>query len=63
MLIDRIEEHIRRRRMAETRFGRDAINDPNLVADLRDGRWLRPRTARRIEAYMAEHDPEQRPGG
>lgn len=57
MLLTKIELHLRRTRMPETRFGRDAIRDPNLVADLRGGRQLRPRTVQRIEAYLAADAP------
>jgi len=38
--------------MAPTRFGREAVNDPRFVFDLRDGRKLRPDTARRVEKYL-----------
>jgi hypothetical protein len=39
-LIAKIEEFIERHAMAETRFGRDAVRDPNLLNDLRAGRRL-----------------------
>jgi len=39
-LIAKIEEFIERHSMAETRFGRDAVRDPNLLNDLRAGRRL-----------------------
>lgn len=52
MLLDDIERHLRRKRMATTRFGRDAVGDPNLIDDLRDGRRLRPSTIARVRAYL-----------
>ena len=48
----RIEGFIKERRMAPTRFGRDALGDPKLVFDLREGRVLRASTARRVTAFL-----------
>ncbi|WP_317988420.1 MULTISPECIES: hypothetical protein [Pacificimonas] len=44
--------------MSATRIGREAVNDPRLVFDLRGGRTLRPQTERRVNAYL-----ESRLGG
>jgi tRNA-dihydrouridine synthase len=52
-LLPRIERHLRRTGLSATAFGREAIGDPRLVADLRCGRYPRPSVARRIEAYLA----------
>ena len=52
MLLLLIERHLRRTGVAPTRFGRAALGDPNLVPQLRNGRELRPKTARRIVAYL-----------
>lgn len=52
MLLDRIERHLKSRRVPPTRFGRDAVNDPNFIFDLRDGRDPRERTVRRVIAYL-----------
>lgn len=52
MLLLRIERHLRARRVPLTRFGRDAIGDPWLVRDMREGRVLRDRTVARITAYL-----------
>ena len=38
--------------MAPTRFGREAVGDPRLVTDLRNGRELRDTTAARISAWL-----------
>jgi len=59
-LLARIERYLRRSHMSATRFGREAARDPKLVHDLRCGRFLRGRTARRVEAYL---DTVQTEGG
>jgi hypothetical protein len=55
-----IEAHMRRTKMSSTRFGRDAVGDPNFVAGLRQGRTPRKRTVRRVIAYI-EGRPRPRP--
>ncbi len=55
----RIELYLRRTHIAPTRFGREAINDPRLIADMRNGRELRETTAARIHAWL---DAKERPG-
>ena len=52
MLLEQIEMHLRARRMTPTRFGREAFGDPNLIAQLREGRELRAATERRIREYL-----------
>lgn len=52
MLIARIERHLRRTHMPQTRFGREAVGDPNLVEQLRNGRELRSTTMSRVVAYL-----------
>jgi hypothetical protein len=39
--------------VAETRFGREAVNDPRLIYDLMNGRELRPATLVRVAAYIS----------
>lgn len=51
-LLRRIETHLRTSGMPPTRFGREALNDPQLVHDLRRGREPRPTTVARIAAYL-----------
>ena len=58
MLMQRIESHLRRRRMTPTRFGRDAVGDPNLISQLKDGRELRAATSQRILDYLNENECE-----
>ena len=48
----RIELYLRRTRTAPTRFGREAVNDPRFVLDLRQGRKVRQRTASRVHAWL-----------
>jgi len=60
MLLLRIERHLRMRRMSPTRFGREAVGDPNLISQLRDGRELRTATAQRVVDYLDDNECEQR---
>ena len=60
MLLIRIERHLRMRRMSPTRFGREAVGDPNLISQLRDGRELRIATAQRVVDYLDDNECEQR---
>jgi len=53
-LVWKIERFLRASGMPPTTFGRRAINDPQLLGDLRNGRELRPETAARIEAFLRE---------
>ena len=52
-LLQRIERHLRTSGTAVTRFGREAVNDPRFVLDLRNGRELRPSTEARVLDYLA----------
>jgi hypothetical protein len=56
MLLQRIERHLRQRRMSPTRFGREAVGDPNLITQLKDGRELRSATVQRILDYLNDHE-------
>jgi len=48
----RIELYLRQKRMPPTRFGREAVNDPRFVFDLRNGREPREKTAARVTAWL-----------
>ncbi|HYI64031.1 MAG TPA: hypothetical protein VEW71_04015 [Allosphingosinicella sp.] len=48
----RIELYLRRNRMSPTRFGRETVNDPRFVFDLRNGRELRETTAKRVSSWL-----------
>jgi hypothetical protein len=49
-----IERHIRKQGIPATRFGRDAVNDPRFVLDLRNGRQPGTRMRQRVMAYIAD---------
>lgn len=38
MILERIEAHLRERKMSPSRFGREAVNDWKFVSQLRAGR-------------------------
>jgi hypothetical protein len=57
MLLKRIDAFLRRTRTSPTRFGRDALGDPNFVLNLRDGRVPRASTAMRVHQYLDEREP------
>jgi hypothetical protein len=56
MLLGRIDAFLRKTRTAPTRFGRDAVGDPNFVLNLRDGREPRIATVLRVQRYLEEHE-------
>lgn len=51
-LLKEIEAYLHRTGIAETTFGRRAVNDPRLVGDLRRGREPGPRMRQRVEAVI-----------
>lgn len=51
-LLQRIERYLRRSGTPVTRFGREALNDPRFVTDLRNGREVRSSTLARVAAYL-----------
>ena len=51
-LLSMIERYLRNSGVAPTRFGRDAVNDPRFVLDLRNGREPRASTAERVIAHI-----------
>lgn len=51
-LLPRIDRYLRHTKTPPTRFGREAINDPRLVEDLRRGRELRPMTSARVVRFL-----------
>ncbi len=52
-LLYRIDKCLRAAQLTPTRFGRNSVGDPRLVFDLKRGRELRPKTAARVERYIA----------
>jgi 2,4-dienoyl-CoA reductase-like NADH-dependent reductase (Old Yellow Enzyme family) len=57
-LLREIERFLQQDGISRTRFGREAINDPRLVEDMRNGREPRPKTQKRVLAYMARRREE-----
>src|SRR3546814_19048121 len=55
-----VEAFLERHRMEPTAFGRGAINDPNFVFDLRDGRDVLGRTETKVRSWMAKADQRAR---
>jgi hypothetical protein len=51
-LIVDIERYLHRTGIAETTFGRRAVNDPRLVGDLRRGRRPGPLISGRVKAII-----------
>ncbi len=51
-----IERFCARHRMAESTFGRLAVNDGKLVRRLRSGGRMWPENEDRVRAFMAERD-------
>jgi hypothetical protein len=57
-LLDSISEFCRRAGMAESTFGRHAVNDGKFVARLRDGARITPETLERVSAFLLRHGIE-----
>ncbi|KAB2919605.1 MAG: hypothetical protein F9K29_04615 [Hyphomicrobiaceae bacterium] len=57
-LLDSISEFCRRAGMAESTFGRRAVNDGKFVARLRDGARITPETLERVSAYLTTQGVE-----
>jgi 2,4-dienoyl-CoA reductase-like NADH-dependent reductase (Old Yellow Enzyme family) len=47
-----IEAYLKASGTPATRFGREAVRDPRLVHDMRRGREIGPRVAKRIIAFI-----------
>ena len=47
-----VEAYLKASGTPPTRFGRDAVRDPRLVHDMRMGREIGPRVAKRIIAFI-----------
>lgn len=52
MVLRDIERFLRATGMPWTKFGRLAVRDPRIVADLRNGRVPRPSMEQRLEHFM-----------
>jgi hypothetical protein len=51
-ILDDIETFLKAKGMSPTTFGYKALNDPNLVFRMREGRELLPRTERKVREFM-----------
>ena len=60
MLLERIEAHLRERKMTPSRFGREAVNDWKFVPQLRAGREPRAKTVERVLRYLDKPPPSNR---
>lgn len=56
-LLSAIEQHLDRAAIPATRFGREVVNDPRFVLDLRLGRRPRAGTAARVWAHLRATGP------
>src|SRR5690349_3273121 len=54
-LLGSISDFCRRTGMAESTFGRRAVNDGKFVARLRDGARVTPETLNRVNDFMVKH--------
>jgi hypothetical protein len=61
-LLEAINAYCRAAGLAESTFGRLAVNDGKLIGRLRDGGRITTATYERLQAYMAAHPPEAREG-
>lgn len=52
-LLIEIDRFLRRTDMPPTRFGREALNDPRFVFDVRRGRECGGKVRERVRAYIA----------
>jgi hypothetical protein len=57
-LLSTIERYLRNSGVAPTRFGREAVNDPRFVLDLRNGREPRASTVARVITYIVHANAE-----
>jgi SAM-dependent methyltransferase len=57
-LLDSISEFCRRAGMAESTFGRRAVNDGKFVSRLRDGARITPETLERVSVFLTSHGVE-----
>lgn len=46
-------------KLAESRFGREAVNDTTLIPQLRNGREPRRKTVERVRTFMATYRPAE----
>lgn len=52
LLITRIDAFLQTTGMTATRFGEKSLKDPNLVFQVREGRWLRGPTRKKVLDFI-----------
>lgn len=57
-LLDDISEFLSDHELSESQFGVLAVNDKNLVPDLRGGRDIRMSTLDKVQRFMRTYRPE-----
>ena len=62
-LLEEIESFCRRSGIAESTFGRQAVNDGKLCVRLRSGKDVTLETASKIRIFISEHQPASSNGG
>ena len=60
MLLTLIDAYLRRTKISATRFGREAVRDPNFVLDLRAGRKPRRPVEQRVIAFLASREAAEK---
>lgn len=53
-----IDAFIKRHGISAVTFGRSAMNDPNFVRDLHNGRRVWPETERKVRSFMETYQRE-----
>lgn len=56
-IFSEVEAYLRATGMAASKFGEGAVNDPNLIRDIKAGREPRRKTVARVREYMAANPP------
>ncbi|HLF10668.1 MAG TPA: hypothetical protein VJA26_05595, partial [Gammaproteobacteria bacterium] len=62
-LLGEIESFCRQSGIAESTFGRQAVNDGKLCLRLRDGKDVTLETAKKIRVFISEHQPPRSSNG
>lgn len=56
-ILDDVEAFLKANDISPTAFGDMAMKDRHLVRQLRDGRYLFPKTEAKVRKFMAEYSP------
>ena len=58
-LVRAVEAFLDRTSMSPVTFGREAMNDPHFVRDLRKGRRVWPETDEKVRSFMSTYQPAE----